>query len=213
MKILPILKTVGIAVLTVGISVGCASQQQKPSQPAPAEQMNKAQMAQDAIAAAKAANAKAKALDYEWRDAGKMIKKAEALAKAGKYDEAIKLANAAKLQGELAVKQYNKESKMDRSQRLSPHAAGSYTVMRGDCLWNIAAKSDIYGNPYEWPLIYKANSGKIKDADLIYPGQVFAINTDPTSAEVAAAVHHAKTRGAWTLGTVEASDKAYLAGK
>ena len=83
-------------------------------------------------------------------------------------------------------------------------------MVKGDSLWRIAGKQDIYANPYEWPLIYKANSSKIKDADLIYPGQDFDINTAPTDAEVSAAVHHAKTRGAWSLGKVEASDKAYL---
>ena len=90
-------------------------------------------------------------------------------------------------------------------------AMGSYEVVRGDNLWNIASQSRIYGNPYQWPLIYKANSGKIKDADLIYPGQNFDINRAATAAEIDAAVNHAKTRGAWSIGVVESSDKAYLA--
>jgi len=47
----------------------------------------------DAIAAAKAAQKEAAALQFEWRDMGKSIKKAEALAKEGKKDKAIKLAN------------------------------------------------------------------------------------------------------------------------
>lgn len=87
----------------------------------------------------------------------------------------------------------------------------SYEVVKGDNLWNISAKSEVYGNPYEWPLIYKANSDKIKDADLIYPGQKFDINKGASDAEKAAAVNHAKTRGAWSIGAVEESDKAYLA--
>ena len=90
-------------------------------------------------------------------------------------------------------------------------AMGSYEVARGDNLWNIAGQSRVYGNPYQWPLIYKANSSKIKDADLIYPGQNFDINRAATVAEIDAAVNHAKTRGAWSIGAVEASDKAYLA--
>lgn len=93
----------------------------------------------------------------------------------------------------------------------APSQPASYTVVRGDCLWRIAARSDVYGNPDEWPLIYKANSDRIKDADLIYPGQVLVINHHPSAAAVAAAIQHAKTRGPWTLGKVEASDKAYLA--
>ena len=85
----------------------------------------------------------------------------------------------------------------------------SYEVNQGDHLWGISGSS--YGNPYQWPLIYKANSDKIKDADLIYPGQVLDIESDPSDADSAAAINHAKTRGSWSIGTTEESDKAYLA--
>jgi len=86
----------------------------------------------------------------------------------------------------------------------------NYEVVRGDNLWAISGKPDVYADPYQWPLIYKANSDQIKDADLIYPGQVFTIDTAPSSADVDAAIQHAKTRGSWSLGVVEESDKAYL---
>jgi LysM repeat protein len=89
----------------------------------------------------------------------------------------------------------------------------NYEVQRGDHLWGIASQPRIYGNPYAWPLIYKANSAKIKDADVIHPGQNFDINRSASNGEIDAAVHHAKTRGAWKLGVIEDSDKAYLAGK
>jgi nucleoid-associated protein YgaU len=87
----------------------------------------------------------------------------------------------------------------------------TYNVVRGDHLWGISGKPMIYGNPYQWPLIYKANRDKIKDADLIQPGQVFTINRNASGAEVDAAVRHAKTRGAWKLGVTEESDLRYLA--
>ncbi len=51
----------------------------------------------------------------------------------------------------------------------------SYTVIKGDCLWNIAKKDYIYNDPFKWPRIYEANKDKIKDPDLIYPKQVFTI--------------------------------------
>jgi len=86
----------------------------------------------------------------------------------------------------------------------------NYEVQRGDHLWGIASQPRIYGNPYAWPLIYKTNSAKIKDADLIYPGQNFDINRGASSADMDAAVRHAKTRGEWKLGVAEDSDKAYL---
>ena len=85
----------------------------------------------------------------------------------------------------------------------------SYEVNQGDHLWGISDKS--YGNAYKWPLIYKANSDKIKDADLIYPGQVLDIDSDSSDADSAAAINHAKTRGSWSIGTTEDSDTAYLA--
>jgi len=87
----------------------------------------------------------------------------------------------------------------------------TYDVVAGDHLWGIASKSRIYGNPYQWPLLYKANSDKIEDADLIHPGQTLTVARGMSSAEIDAAVKHAKTRGAWSIGVTEDSDKAYLA--
>lgn len=91
-----------------------------------------------------------------------------------------------------------------------PEVIERYTVLHGDCLWAIAGSQVIYGNPYQWPLIYKANTDQIKDADLIYPDQVLAIPRDASASEVDAAIEHAKTRGAWALGVVEQTDIAYL---
>lgn len=88
----------------------------------------------------------------------------------------------------------------------------SYSVMKGDTLWGIAGKNDIYGNPFEWPLIYKANAGKIHDPDLIYPGQNFSINRQADQAQINAAIYHAKHRGAWKLGQPTSSDLKYLKG-
>lgn len=44
-----------------------------------------------------------------------------------------------------------------------------YVVMKGDYLWKIAKKDDIYGDPYQWIRIYTKNRDLIKDPDLIYP--------------------------------------------
>lgn len=49
----------------------------------------------------------------------------------------------------------------------------TYTVQRGDCLWNIAKK--FYGNGSQYTKIYNANTDKIKNPNLIYPGQVLTI--------------------------------------
>lgn len=58
-----------------------------------------------AIAAAEATNKKAAKAEFEWRDTGKIIKQAKAAAKDGDFDKAVKLANKAKKQAELALQQ------------------------------------------------------------------------------------------------------------
>ncbi len=64
--------------------------------------------------------------------------------------------------------------------------------------------------PEQWPLLYKHNLDQIKDADLIYPGQVLDIPRNTSASEIDDAVSHAKNRGAWSVGPVEDSDKEYL---
>lgn len=54
----------------------------------------------------------------------------------------------------------------------------NYTVVAGDNLWDIAKK--FYGNASRWPEIYAANKDKIKDPNLIYPGQVLVIPSLPS---------------------------------
>ena len=65
--------------------------------------------ASSAILAAKHETKRAKAKNYEWRDTGKLIKKAEAAAKAGDYAKAVKLANKAKTQSTMALAQYEEQ--------------------------------------------------------------------------------------------------------
>lgn len=61
-----------------------------------------------------------------------------------------------------------------------------YTVVKGDCLWKIAEKKEIYGNAMFWSKIWEANKSgvisapkgiptKIVKPDLIYPGQILRI--------------------------------------
>jgi nucleoid-associated protein YgaU len=51
----------------------------------------------------------------------------------------------------------------------------TYVVKKGDSLWAIAKKKNIYNDPFLWPVIFDANKGKIKKANLIYPGQKLKI--------------------------------------
>ena len=86
-----------------------------------------------------------------------------------------------------------------------------YIVPAGDHLWGISAQQKVYGDPYQWPLLFKRNRAEIEDADLIYPGQVLHIDRDANEHQIQQAIEHAKTRGAWSLGVTEASDLEYLA--
>jgi nucleoid-associated protein YgaU len=51
--------------------------------------------------------------------------------------------------------------------------ARTYTVMAGDSLSKIA--KHLYGKASLWPRIFEANKDKIKNPDLIHPGQVLTI--------------------------------------
>ncbi len=48
-----------------------------------------------------------------------------------------------------------------------------YTIQKGDSLSKIAKR--YYGDAMKYPVIFEANREVIKDADLIYPGQVIRI--------------------------------------
>lgn len=53
-----------------------------------------------------------------------------------------------------------------------------HTVVKGDTLWDLAAK--YLGNPLKWREIYQLNKSKIKDPHWIYPGQKFLIKKAET---------------------------------
>ncbi|HJT23995.1 MAG TPA: hypothetical protein VJ873_05430, partial [bacterium] len=40
-------------------------------------------------------------------------------------------------------------------------ALSRYMVERRDCLWTIASKPRVYGDPFQWPELFKANRDEI----------------------------------------------------
>ena len=211
MKTKEFLKVAAIAVITVGFAAGCTTTDDQVVEPDTQECMGATPEVKNAIYAAKLKNARARNLGFEWRDTAKLIEAAEKAAGECDNDRAKALADKAEQQASDAIAQYHAEqAKTEDSTPEVSMSLGTYLVVTGDNLWSIAGQDSIYGNPYQWPLIYKANSGQIKDADLIYVGQSFDI-PKASDAEAAAAVEHAKTRGAWTIGETEASDLDYLA--
>ena len=207
MKTKELLKLTAIAVITAGFAVGCSTTDDQVAGPVAEECQGATPEVKNAIYAAKLKNARARNLGFEWRETAKLIEAAEKAAEECDNTRAKILADKAEQEASDAIAQHNAQQNM--AQPMAEESM-SYQVVTGDNLWSIAGQNSIYGNPFQWPLIYKANSGQIEDADLIYSGQTFAI-PKASGAEAAAAVEHAKTRGAWTIGVTEASDLDYLA--
>lgn len=70
------------------------------------------------------------------------------------------------------------------AQKAGFEQAKHYVVKPNDCLWKIAGKPTIYDDPFQWPLLFKANRDEIQDPDLIYPRQVFKVEKNLPSVEV-----------------------------
>ena len=67
-----------------------------------------------------------------------------------------------------------------------------YIVKRGDTLWGISSKGNIYSDSFQWPLLYKANRDEIQDPDLIEVDQELDVREDWSRSEVRDAVQKAK---------------------
>jgi nucleoid-associated protein YgaU len=61
-----------------------------------------------------------------------------------------------------------------REKKINGYTVGTWSQDR-DCLWNIASKTEIYGDPFQWPKIWQANTDIIRNPDIIHPGQVLKI--------------------------------------
>jgi nucleoid-associated protein YgaU len=116
----------------------------------------------------------------------------------GLQQEALRRAEEAYQQGE-GQKSYNLADFIVAEVRALPPEPPpprtlQYQVAKGDNLWNIAAKPSVYGNGLWWPLILRSNQDKIRDADVISPGQELTIELDPKQSLVDQAVQHAIRR-------------------
>lgn len=134
-------------------------------------------------------------------------------AQARQYTNLTSAEQAQLQQGETAIANNQGKDAYDTLSALVAQlqsAKTTYTVVKGDNLWNIAKKPSIYGNPYEWPLIYMHNSDKIHNPDLIHPDQQFEIWLNPMQDEAQSASNYAKTRGPWKNGKALSKDRAWL---
>lgn len=65
------------------------------------------------------------------------------------------------------------KKKKTSKEETNPKSTGTYVVKSGDTLWAIAKK--YYGNGSQYTKIFNANKDKIKNPNLIYPGQKLTI--------------------------------------
>lgn len=71
-------------------------------------------------------------------------------------------------------------------------SGAKYVVKKGDSLWKIAGKGKVMGDPFRWPLIFKANRDQIVDPDFIEPRQDLSYKKNYTQDEIADAVKKAQ---------------------
>jgi len=146
-------------------------------------------------------------------DARATLQKATDAYNSGDFNTAKQLAEAAMSKAQQA-ETIAKDQKAKADQQVAQQAAGvsdsgatprpyptNHVVIKGESLWWIAEYKQIYNDPFQWPLIYKANRSQINDPDLIFPDQDFAIPRSPEVTEdmIKEAIKFAKNRGAWSL--------------
>ncbi|GAK56870.1 hypothetical protein U27_03834 [Candidatus Vecturithrix granuli] len=150
-------------------------------------------------------------------DAQKTLEEAKKTYEAGDYIAAQQLAETALAKAKQAEEEANRvaaeksaemQTKAQQYAKEIPDPGATprpyptnHIVIKGETLWWIAEYKQIYDDPFQWPLIYKANRSKIKDPDLIFPDQDFTIPRTPevTDGMIKEAIKFAKTRGAWSL--------------
>ncbi len=185
----------------------------------PTQEMSEARQSVEAAKQAGAGEHAPKAMD----NAQQLLTKAEEGMRSGNYEEAQQDAIAAREAARQAlalseIKQTH-EAPLPTTPPARSHevvkttpavATITYQVQAGESLWSIAARPEVYGDPLLWPLIFKDNHANIADADLIFPGQRFRIDTAPGAEARSLARAHALQRGEWHLGETELSDARYL---
>lgn len=149
--------------------------------------------------------------EKEMLDAERTLAEAKKAYDAGDYNTAKQLSQSAMVKAQKAealakqVSTQRETAKQVTLEMSDPGAAPkayptNHVVIKGESLWWIAEYKQVYGDPFQWPLIYKANRSQIKDPDLIFPDQNFVIPRSPevTDEMIKEAIKFAKNRGAWS---------------
>lgn len=150
----------------------------------------------------------------QMEDAQRTLEEAKKAYEAGDYINAKQLSESALAkarEAEQVAKQASGDDLANQGRRIAGEIADpgatprpyptNHIVIKGESLWWIAEYKQIYDDPFQWPVIYKANRSQIKDPDLIFPDQNFVIPREPEFTEDMKneAIKFAKNRGAWSL--------------
>ena len=90
----------------------------------------------------------------------------------------------AQKEADAIIAKAQREAADTRARVLEKWFPSSYTVGKGDKLRIIAGRKEIYNDPYQWPLIYKANRDQIRDPHMLFVGQQLVIPRTVTIEEV-----------------------------
>ncbi len=115
--------------------------------------------------------------------AGNALDLSKTLFKEGKYKESVAAAAESERLSKIVIDTKAKTEKVAavvKGKGTGPIFSEEYFIYkvryipeRRDCLWRIAEK--YYSNPYYWPHIYKSNSDKIYNPNLIWPDMLLKV--------------------------------------
>jgi|GEM_PF-1186267 LysM repeat protein len=72
----------------------------------------------------------------------------------------------------------------EAKQKAKEELPNTYLVEKGDTLYSIAEKPEIYGNKYQWPVIFDANKDIIDDYKTVNEGQRLIIPRNITAVDI-----------------------------
>jgi len=112
------------------------------------------------------------------------IKPPEEIEKENISKQAKQILEEANKEAAAIIEEAKRQAAAIRAQVLEKRFPSTYTVRKGDKLRAIAGRREIYNDPYQWPLIYKANRDQIRDPHMLFTGQHLVIPRNITIEEV-----------------------------